>query len=95
VTVFTKNRNTAQRPEDYDFWYRPDGDQTKLTFTKVNLEDKLLEIIRRKPKTTQEAMATELGVNQSTVFWLLDKMEAFGKIEWNERQRRYREKLYA
>ena len=90
VTVFTKNRNAAERPSDYEFWYRPEGDKTQLFVVKVSKDDLLLGILRRKQKVSQKEIAEELGVNQSTISRMLEDLEADGKAEYSETKKRWR-----
>jgi predicted transcriptional regulator len=89
-SVFTKNRNAPRRPEDYEWWYKPDGDRTQITVAKVSKEDLLVEILQRKGKQpSQTEIATELGVNQSTVSRMLDDLETEGRVKWSDTKRRW------
>jgi MarR family. len=90
VTVFTKNRNAPERPSDYEFWYKPEGNKTQLFLNKVSKDDLLLAILRRKQKATQKEMAEELHVNQSTISRMLEDLETDGKAEWSETKKRWR-----
>jgi hypothetical protein len=90
ITVFTKNRNAARRPEDYEFWYKPDGNKTQLFFVKMSKEDLLLEILRRRSKFSQKEAGEELGVSQSTISRMLDTLEHDCKAEYDKNGKRWR-----
>lgn len=84
ISRFQKQRNSPEDPGAFEWWFEPDGDQTRITYKPASSEDVMLQLIKEGVVSASE-IAEEMHVSKGTVSKMAKKLKDRGVITMEKR----------